>query len=312
MGIRCVGEIFVTFEDMNGVILKKIATFIALLLMSLLLMQFVWQVSDPPEKGGDLSAEKVNLALRRTADALLKEAGDSTSRIPAVEQTGVNVWLLRLEQTFNYDRLPVLLQASFDVHGIKRDYDVAVLRCADGTLQLGYNFLDFSRNNSAVCGGRELPPDCYNLQVIFSAGQEASNDLPLMGWLFSSVLAITLYSLGRKWRGVPEKAQPGLQGETEGLHFGHSRLDVANQLLVCGDISHALTYREAKLLHLFVQRPNQVLERSFILDKVWADEGILVGRSVDMFVSRLRKMLRDDPSVQLAAVHGVGYRMEVA
>jgi len=38
---------------------------------------------------------------------------------------------------------------------------------------------------------------------------------------------------------------------------------------------------------------------------------ILVGRSVDMFVSRLRKMLRDDPAVQLVAVHGVGYRMEV-
>jgi DNA-binding response OmpR family regulator len=55
-----------------------------------------------------------------------------------------------------------------------------------------------------------------------------------------------------------------------------------------------------------------VLERNFIIENVWADEGVLVGRSVDMFVSRLRKLLRDDPSIKLVAVHGVGYRMEVA
>jgi len=72
-----------------------------------------------------------------------------------------------------------------------------------------------------------------------------------------------------------------------------------------------LTYREAKLLNLFVLHQNQVLERSFILENVWADEGILVGRSIDMFVSRLRKLLRNDERIQLLAVHGVGYKMEV-
>ena len=71
-----------------------------------------------------------------------------------------------------------------------------------------------------------------------------------------------------------------------------------------------LTYREAKLLHLFVKNQNQLLERSFILENVWADEGIQVGRSIDMFVSRLRKFLRADPTLRLVAVHGVGYRLE--
>ena len=57
--------------------------------------------------------------------------------------------------------------------------------------------------------------------------------------------------------------------------------------------------------------PGQLLERERILREVWADEGILVGRSVDMFVSRLRKKLAADPTVGIAAVHGVGYRLEL-
>ncbi len=296
---------------MNGVSIKKIAAFLSLLLLSILLMQFVWRIAEPAKKEVALPAEKVNLALRRTADALLRETGDSTSRIPPVEQITPLIWLVRLQHTFNYDGLPALLQSSFDVYGIARNYDVAVLRCEDGTLQVGYNFQDFSQNNAAPCRGRELPADCYNLQLTFSAGDEKPSRLPLTGWLLSGLTSIALYFLGRKWLQMPEKAITVLPAEVPGLHFGQSHLDVANLQLVCGNMCHALTYREAKLLNLFAERPNQVLERCFILENVWADEGILVGRSVDMFVSRLRKMLRDDPSVQLVAVHGVGYRMEV-
>ena len=291
--------------------MKKIASFTVLLLMSILLMQFVWHVSETDKIGTEFSAEKVNLALRRTADALLREAGDSTSRIPPVVQRSDHTWLIRLEHTFNYDRLPAILQASFELHGITRNYDVAVLRCADGSIQLGYNFLDFSQNNNAPCQGRELPADCYNLQVTFAGGDDKQSRMPLAGWIFGGILAVLLFWLARKRHAESVKEQAVTQKEADWLSFGQSRLDVANLLLVCGNISHQLTYREAKLLHLFAQRPNQVLERSFILENVWADEGILVGRSVDMFVSRLRKMLRDDSSVQLAAVHGVGYRLEV-
>jgi DNA-binding response OmpR family regulator len=92
--------------------------------------------------------------------------------------------------------------------------------------------------------------------------------------------------------------------------FGQSRFDPGNQTLFSGAVRHQLTYREAKLLHLFASHPNQLLERDFILQSVWEDEGIIVGRSLDVFVSRLRKMLRDDPSVRMVAVHGVGYRLE--
>ena len=88
-------------------------------------------------------------------------------------------------------------------------------------------------------------------------------------------------------------------------------MDVENQLLYSANTQHNLTFREAKLLHLFIKHQNQVLDRDFILKSVWEDEGVTVGRSIDVFVSRLRKLLQEDTSLKIAAVHGVGYRLEV-
>ena len=95
------------------------------------------------------------------------------------------------------------------------------------------------------------------------------------------------------------------------IRFGQSSLDITNQILLCGAHKHNLTYREAKLLRVLASHPNQVLERDRILKLVWQDEGITVGRSVDVFISRLRKLLSYDPTLKIAAVHGVGYRMDI-
>jgi DNA-binding response OmpR family regulator len=93
--------------------------------------------------------------------------------------------------------------------------------------------------------------------------------------------------------------------------LGNSRLDISGQTLLCGGEYLSLTFRETKLLRLFSENPNQLLEREFIISKVWADEGVLVGRSLDVFVSRLRKKLTGDPSLAIVTVHGVGYKLAI-
>jgi DNA-binding response OmpR family regulator len=95
------------------------------------------------------------------------------------------------------------------------------------------------------------------------------------------------------------------------VHFGNTVLDLGRQTIRTAGTEQNLTYREAKLLRLLVQHANRVLERDAILKAVWEDEGIIVGRSVDVFVSRLRKLVQADPTVRIVAVHGVGYRLEV-
>jgi hypothetical protein len=269
----------------------------------------IWFFAAIPTPSAELPETKINLALRRTAHQLLAAAGDTSSRIEPVRRKEVNVWVVQMEHSFDYDQLPKLLQESFDLHGVQGVYEVAVYSCGDGELQLGYHALDFKEHQDAACGGRLMQSGCYEIQVSFEASEHAR--LPIY-WFWLAGLSVFL---GLSFVVIRLKSRrPELllsEVGDQALAFGNSRLDLANQTLLCDKTRHQLTYREAKLLHLFVSHPNQLLERGQILQQVWADEGVLVGRSVDVFVSRLRKLLRDDPSVRLVAVHGVGYRMEV-
>lgn len=286
--------------------------------------------SAQPQAEADFSPEKINLALRRTADGLLRQSGDSTSRIPAVEQSGAAVWRVRLEQPFEYEQLPPLLQASLDLHDIRRAYEVAVRRCDDGTIDLGYHQLDFLKKNGlpvgvdepaasvgnaaeVPCGGRVMPEGCHFIEVTFLENDEKN---PFWAGK-SAILWLILGGFIGFWffrQRKPEPAEPAvsaeINGEIDWLEFGNSRLDAAGQVLICNGVRQTLTFRETKLLRLFASSPDRLLERDVILRQVWADEGVLVGRSVDVFVSRLRKKLTADPSVALVAVHGVGYRLE--
>lgn len=72
-----------------------------------------------------------------------------------------------------------------------------------------------------------------------------------------------------------------------------------------------LTIKEAKLLRLFCIHVNKVIERDIIQKAIWEDEGYFVGRSMDVFISRLRKIFKDEPAVNIHTIHGVGYKLEV-
>ncbi len=292
-------------------------------LLALPFLAWLWP-SAPAKATDDFSPKKINLALRRTADGLLRQSGDSTSRIPAIEEAGPGVWRVRLEQPFDYEQLPALLQASLELHGIRRPYEVALRRCDDGTIDLGYHQLDFLQKNGTKnvlpempagdgpgvpCGGREMPEGCHFIEIAFLENSGMSPFWPsksgILLFIFGGLAGFWFF---RRQKSMP--VAPAAAGETDWLAFGNSRLDVAGQVVVCGGARQMLTFRETKLLRLFAASPGLLLEREFILQQVWADEGVLVGRSVDVFVSRLRKKLAGDPSVGIVAVHGVGYRLE--
>ncbi len=298
------------FAYMKRSVLKKSGAVTALVVTGLLFIQFARLVPATASTGEGHLSEKINLALRRTAHQLLLENGDSTSRIPPILTLSDGIYLLRLERPFNYDRLPVLLKESFALHGVAGNYDVAVLNCLNGELQLGYNAQEVGSSNEVTCGGRQQGIGCYNLQVTFVQANTAG-PRSFAWWLLATgfLLGGISYALW-PWFGQKKSRPMIAEPAATGIAFGHSNLDLANQTLQAGAVRHPLTYREAKLLHLFVSHPDQLLERDFILQSVWNDEGIIVGRSVDVFVSRLRKILQDDPGVRIVTVHGMGYRLE--
>jgi hypothetical protein len=271
------------------------------------------------ESRNDLSSPKpssINLALRRTGDKLLRLSGDSLSRIPAVEQKGANVWQLRLEQPFNYDLLPSILDSAFQVYQIKLAYEVAVRNCSDSAIVLGFHHLD-TGENVVPCGGRESENNCKFIEISLNNPTEAKASRPLWpyilyGFLSFAYLVWWLLKHKRKLDSKSVEAESITAGiDIEWLQFGNSRLDPARQVLEQNGQTQKLTYRESKLLAYLAMLPNQLVAREQILENVWADEGIQVSRSLDMFVSRLRKKLVADSSLRIVAVHGVGYRFEV-
>jgi len=69
-----------------------------------------------------------------------------------------------------------------------------------------------------------------------------------------------------------------------------------------------LTYKEAELLRYFCENPNKVLSRSDILKQVWGSDDYYLGRSLDVFISRLRKYLSSDDEIKILNLHGIGFR----
>lgn len=257
----------------------------------------------------ELAHDKINLALRRTADKLLRSAGDNHSRIPAIKQISESGWRVYLEHPFSYDTLPTLLQSSLDMYGIDQTYEVVIRQCESATIDLGYHQRDFLQDSLVPCGGRIAPEGCHYMDVTFLTSDQSKASWARVGALLCLIFLVAIGGWWYRRRSMPTIVPPN-DREGEWLAFGQSRLHLAGQVLECGSVRHALTYREAKLLRLFASHPDQLLEREHILGQVWADEGVQVGRSIDMFVSRLRKKLKADPTVGIVAVHGLGYRLE--
>jgi DNA-binding response OmpR family regulator len=89
--------------------------------------------------------------------------------------------------------------------------------------------------------------------------------------------------------------------------FSHSGLQLSN-----GDITHSLTHREAELLAYLYAHSGSILKRDDILNKVWGNDHFFSSRSLDVFISRLRKLLQSDPSVKIENIHNIGYRLVVS
>jgi DNA-binding response OmpR family regulator len=93
------------------------------------------------------------------------------------------------------------------------------------------------------------------------------------------------------------------------INIGKYQLDLRNLQLSIGDDVRQLTQRESDILKYFADRPNDLIERGQILEAIWGENDYFLGRSLDVFISKLRRYLKADPSIKIQNVHGVGFRL---
>ncbi len=101
-----------------------------------------------------------------------------------------------------------------------------------------------------------------------------------------------------------------VQKTSDVLHIGSYRFDFPKQKLQFNDEeSVQLTHREAHLLFHLIKNKNEVLDRSIVLNKLWGNDDFFNARSMDVFISKLRKKLKQDTSIEILNVRGFGYKL---
>ena len=95
------------------------------------------------------------------------------------------------------------------------------------------------------------------------------------------------------------------------IMIGYYQYNVENQSLYLNDFKKVLTKKEAQILNLLYKYKNQVITREIILKAVWGQDDYFVGRSLDVFITKLRKYFKDDSRIIISNLHGVGFKFEI-
>lgn len=95
----------------------------------------------------------------------------------------------------------------------------------------------------------------------------------------------------------------------EEISIGTYQFNLTKQTLAFEEKIEQLTHREAQLLFYLHDKKNEVLDRSFILKKLWGNDDFFNARSMDVFISKLRKKLKGDPNIQILNIRGFGYKL---
>ena len=108
-----------------------------------------------------------------------------------------------------------------------------------------------------------------------------------------------------------KRVQVSKKEEEKVYNMGLYNYDKENQVLTISGKEKTLTKKEAQILRLLYKYKNQVISREIILKGVWGQDDYFVGRSLDVFITKLRKYFADDPRIVISNLHGVGFKFEL-
>ena len=112
-----------------------------------------------------------------------------------------------------------------------------------------------------------------------------------------------------RMQAILRRTKGDISKKQEIYNIGKYRFDTNKHLLILEDKEQKLTTKESDLLRLLCNNANQVLERNFALRTIWIDDNYFNARSMDVYITKLRKYLKEDPSIEIMNIHGTGYKL---
>ncbi len=256
----------------------------------------------------DISRREI--LLRRIGDELLLQSGDSASRVLPVEKIAENEYQIRFENDFTFkpDSLVNTTRRLLAQDPLAGDYVVNVLKCGNAGVAYGFAISGNKKDDIVPCRGRKQPTACYMIDIKF---KRAGINIAKNGYLLGSLAFLAFVGFIFLRPVKPRNALP--KGEDAKIFtFGSVLFDAQGRQLVINKKTIDLTGTETRLLRIFALSPNEIIARSRLQKEIWEDEGVIVGRSLDMFISKLRKKLEPDPNINIVVIRGKGYKLEVS
>jgi hypothetical protein len=282
---------------------KYLFGLILLLFITVICVAFSMQGND------DFDIARREVLLRKIGDQLLLQSGDHTSRVLPVKKIAENEYQIRFEKdlTFRPDSLVNTTRRLLAQDPLAGDYVVNVLNPGNASVAYGYAISKNKKDDIVACIGRKQPKASYMINIKFKpTGINAAKNEYLLGSL--PFLAFVGFVFFRSVK--PRRAAPG-DKNTGILTLGLVLFDVKKRQLTIYENTIDLTGTETRILRILALSPNETIERSRLQKEIWEDEGVIVGRSLDMFISKLRKKLEFEPNINIVVIRGKGYKIEI-
>lgn len=283
---------------------KHLGGWLLLLFISVICVAFSMTGND------DFDFARREVLLRRIGHEILLQSGDSTSRVLPVKKIAENEYQIRFENdlTFQPDSLVNTTQRLLAKDPLARDYVVNVLNCANSSVAYGYAISKNKKDDIVACIGRRQPIACYMINIKFKPTgiTTAKNEYFLGSLLFLGLVGFIFLRSVRPRRTLPDSRHTGM------FTLGAMSFDRETRKLMINGKTIELTRTETRVLGIFALSPNEIIERSRLQKEIWEDEGVIVGRSLDMFISKLRKKLEFDPNIKIVVIRGKGYKLEIS
>jgi len=291
-------------------------------LYGLLLLMFISLICVALSMAGsdDFDIARREVLLRRIGHEILLQSGDSTSQVLPVKKIAENEYQVSFENAFTFqpDLLVNTIQRLLAKDPLARDYVVNVVNCANASVAYGYAISKNKKDDIIACIGRKQPIGCYMINIKFKPTgiTTAKNEYLLGALAFLAFVGFIVLRSVKPRKALPESGNTDVftpeRRHADMFTLGSMSFDTETRKLMINEKTIDLTKTETRVLRIFALTPNEAIERSQLQKEIWEDEGVIVGRSLDMFISKLRKKLEPDPTIKIAVIRGKGYKLEIS
>lgn len=246
------------------------------------------------------------VAMRLIGDRMLANSGDESSRVLPVVKDGDRYRIdFESKLRFKPNELVNTIREVVNKADLAQHYIVEVEQTETKEVVYSFEINNTTKTDLIPCADRRQPLAHY---AIYFTSLDGSIGL-LSDWvLYLSAIGLVLggavfLRVNRQNQAKPIKTNEDL------VQIGNYQLDKRRMTLLYGQDSVELSSRETDLLYLLYSKKNEAIEREDLLKIVWGDEGNYIGRTLDVFVSKLRKRLSADEDIRIINVRGYGYKL---